>query len=245
MTSACEREIGPDGRYRQEAPSYPTEGTLAASSRTKNLRVLALAGTLMAVMTGLVVYAPTLYQMFCDLTGFGGTVQRAAASQPAGAATDETVTVFFDANVAPGLPWEFRPEQRKVEARFGEPTRVNYYARNDSKETVVARATFNVTPYKAAPYFFKIECFCFTEEKLDPGETAQMPLVLYVDEQLLKDRDTSGVRQITLSYTFFPQTDLSPEEIEAARDLKAESEATDAKLKRSKAIEFENDAPRR
>src|SRR3546814_876668 len=154
-------------------------------------------GTLMALMSGLVVYSPTLYRMFCDLTGFGGTVQRAAAPQPARAATNETVTVFFDANVAPDLPWEFRPEQRKVEARFGEPTRVNYYARNNSDATVVARATFNVTPYKAAPYFFKIECFCFTEEKLGPGESAQMPLVLYVDEQILKDPNAKEVDRMS------------------------------------------------
>lgn len=214
-------------------------------ARIKNLRVLALAGALIAFMTGLVVYSPTLYRMFCDLTGFGGTVQRAAPPAPAAAASSETVTVFFDANVSPGLPWEFRPEQRKVETRFGEPTRVNYYARNNSDETVIARASFNVTPFKAAPYFFKIECFCFTEEKLGPGESAQMPLVLYVDEQILKDRDTSDVRQITLSYTFFRQTDLSPEEVEGARDLKTGSEALDAKLRRSKSVEFENDAPRR
>jgi len=214
-------------------------------TRAKNLRVLALAGTLMAFMSGLVVYSPTLYRMFCDLTGFGGTVQRAAAPQPARAATNETVTVFFDANVAPGLPWEFRPEQRKVETRLGEPARVYYYARNNSDDTVVARATFNITPFKAAPYFFKIECFCFTEEKLGPGESARMPLELYVDEQLSKDPDTGDVRQITLSYTFFRQTDLSAEEVGAARDLKAGSEAIDTKLKRSETIEFENDAPRR
>ncbi|MER3353343.1 MAG: cytochrome c oxidase assembly protein [Hoeflea sp. D1-CHI-28] len=211
----------------------------------KNLRVLALAGTLLAVMSGLVIYAPTLYRMFCDLTGYGGTVQRATVPAPAATADSEVVTVSFDANVAPGLPWEFRPEQRKVETRFGEPTRVSYYARNNSDETIVARATFNVTPYKAAPYFFKIECFCFTEEKLGPGESAQMPLVLYIDEQLLKDRGTSEVREITLSYTFFKQTDLSPEEVEGARDLKAGSQEIDAELKRSEVVEFDNDAPRR
>lgn len=215
------------------------------TARTKNLRVLALAGTVILAMSGLVAYAPTLYQMFCDLTGFGGTVQRATAPQATATKSNETVTVYFDANVAPGLPWEFRPEQRKVEARFGEPTRVNYFARNNSSETVIARATFNVTPYKAAPYFFKIECFCFTEEKLGPGESAQMPLVLYVDEQILKDPGTQEVRDITLSYTFFRQNDLSPDKVEGARDLKAGSEATDAKLKQTKSVEFENDAPRR
>lgn len=216
-----------------------------AAVRMKNLRVLAFAGALMAMMTGLVAYAPTLYQMFCNLTGFGGTVQRATAPEPSLAASGRSVTVSFDANVAPGLPWEFRPEQRKVEARFGEPTRVNYYARNNSDETVVARATFNVTPYKAAPYFFKIECFCFTEERLGPGESAKMPLVLYVDEQLLKDPNTREVRDINLSYTFFRQTDLSLEEVEAARDLRGGSEKLDAELSRTDTVDFENDAPRR
>jgi len=215
-----------------------------AASRKKNLRVLALSGALMAVMTGLVVYSPTLYQMFCNLTGFGGTVQRAAAPA-ATAAGNETVTVFFDANVAPGLPWAFRSEQRKVETKFGEPVKVYYYARNNAAETIVARATFNVTPFKAAPYFFKIECFCFTEEKLGPGESARMPLVLYVDEQLLKDGNTRDIRDITLSYTFFKQTDLSSEQVDAVRDLKSGSEETDARLKESESVNFENDAPRR
>ncbi len=215
------------------------------SPRTKNLRVLAGVGVILAVMSGLVAYAPELYQMFCNLTGFGGTVQRAAVPTARAAQADETVTVFFDANVAPELPWEFGPAQRKIEARFGEPVRVNYFARNESDETVVARATFNVTPYKAAPYFFKIECFCFTEEKLGPGESAEMPLVLYVDDQLLKDPNVREVRQITLSYTFYRQDDLSPEEVQAARDLKAGSEEIDARLRRDETVEFENDAPRR
>ena len=213
--------------------------------RGKNIRVLTLSVTLLGAMTGFVAYSPTLYQMFCDLTGYGGTVQRAVAKQPSATTTDETVKVHFDANVAPGLPWEFRPEQRSVETRFGEPTRVYYYAENKSDETIVARATFNVTPYPTAPYFFKIECFCFTEEKLGPGESARMPLVLYLDEQMLKDKNAKMFREVTLSYTFFRQKDLSSEEIDAARDLKAGSKATDARLDGARSVEFENDAPRR
>ena len=200
---------------------------------------------IVASMSALVVYSPTLYRMFCDLTGFGGTVRRAAAPAPGGAASSETITVNFDANVDPKLPWEFRPEQRSVRTRFGEPTRVNYFARNNSDETVVARATFNVTPFKAAPYFFKIECFCFTEERLGPGESALMPLVLYVDEQLLKDESTQEVRTITLSYTFYKQENLSADEVEAARDLKAGSREIDTKLDKADTVEFDNDAPRR
>ena len=213
--------------------------------RVKYIPALALSGTILIVMTGLVIYSPTLYRMFCDLTGYGGTVQRAIAKPTEIAATDKTITVSFDANVAPGLPWEFRPEQRKVEARFGEPTKVYYYAKNNSNETVVARATFNVVPNQTAQYFFKIECFCFTEEKLKPGESARMPLVFYVDEQMLKDEDASIFHNITLSYTFFRQKDLSPEQVKSARELKAGSEATDASLKRPKAAEFQDDAPRR
>lgn len=203
------------------------------------------AALIVASMSVLVVYSPTLYRMFCDLTGFGGTVRRAAAPAPGGAASSETITVNFDANVDPKLPWEFRPEQRSVRTRFGEPTRVNYFARNNSDETVVARATFNVTPFKAAPYFFKIECFCFTEERLGPGESALMPLVLYVDEQLLKDESTQEVRTITLSYTFYKQENLSADEVEAARDLKAGSREIDTKLDKADTVEFDNDAPRR
>lgn len=213
------------------------------SRRTSNIPVLAALGTILAVMTGLVIYSPTLYRMFCNATGYGGTVRRAVAKDATYA--KEKVTVAFDANVAPGLPWEFRPEQLKVETQFGKPTKVYYYAKNNSNETVVAKATFNVTPYQAAPYFFKIECFCFTEEKLGPGESARMPLVFYVDKQMLKDRSTKSFRNLNLSYTFFKQKDQSPKGIEAARDLKAGSAETDETLKSVNVGTFENDAPRR
>ena len=109
----------------------------------------------------------------------------------------------------------------------------------------VARATFNVTPYKAAPYFFKIACFCFTDEKLAPGESAHMPLVLYVDKQLLKDPNTRDVGEITLSYTFFKQKDLSADQVAAARDLGTGSKKTDRNLKQTGSVDFDNDAPRR
>lgn len=214
-------------------------------SRRGKFWTLAVSGGVLVVMTGLVAYSPTLYRMFCNLTGYGGTVQRSAAAAPSPSTSNETVKVFFDANVAPGLPWEFRPEQRSVETKFGEPTKVYYYAKNNSKETIVARATFNVTPYQTAPFFFKIECFCFTEEKLGPGESARMPLVFYLDEQMLKNEDTRMFREVTLSYTFFRQKNLSTEEIEAARDLSKGSEDTDARLTGSTTVDFDNDAPRR
>jgi cytochrome c oxidase assembly protein subunit 11 len=211
--------------------------------RSKNTAVVLFAGSLLAISTAFVVYSPTLYQMFCSLTGYGGTVQR--APPPATSATDaDTVMVHFDANVETGLAWDFRPEQRQVSVHFNEPTQVYYYAKNNTDHTVVARAVFNVTPYTAAPYFFKIQCFCFTNEKLAPGESARMPLVLYVDDQMLKDMDAQLLKDITLSYTFYEQKNLTAEEINAARNLKTGSEATDAKLKKTGSFGFENDAPR-
>lgn len=212
---------------------------------SKNIRVVAALSVVLAFMTGLVAYSPTLYRLFCDLTGYGGTVQRADAATAPVSTSNEIVTVRFDANVGSGLPWEFRPEQREVKARFGEPVKAYYYAKNLSAETVVGRAVFNVTPYQTAPYFFKIECFCFTNEKLGPGESARMPLVLYIDEQMLKDEDTDGFREVTLSYTFYKQEDLAPEEIDSARDLKAGSQFLDAELETGGPAGFDNDAPRR
>ncbi len=211
--------------------------------RPNHTWVLVLAGTLIGIATTAVIYSPTLYQMFCNLTGYGGTVQRAAQPQAA-AKSDRTVTVKFDANTASNLPWEFRPEQAEVTTHIGEPTKVYYYAKNNSDETQVARATFNVTPYQTASYFFKIQCFCFTNEKLKPGESARMPLVFYVDEQMLKDDDARGIKQITLSYTFFKQSDLSDDEVAQARNLKTGSESTEKRLQTAKTVGFENDAPR-
>jgi cytochrome c oxidase assembly protein subunit 11 len=209
----------------------------------RNLPLLAALVTVLAVMIGLVSYSPTLYRIFCAATGYGGTVNRAEAALAPGT-SGRTVTVRFDANVAPGLDWEFAPGQRSVEARIGEPTKAYYTARNTSDETIVAHASFNVTPYQLAPYFFKIECFCFTEERLAPGESAKMPLVFYLDEEMLNDKDAKDLTTVTLSYTFFKQTDLTPEEVAAARDLAGESETLDAKLAEDGKAAFANDAPR-
>lgn len=220
-------------------------------SLRQHLPVLSLTAGILAAMTALVIYAPTLYRLFCDVTGYGGTVRRAEAVAASASGAREarpgaaTFTVYFDSNVAPGLPWAFRPAQRKLVVRAGEAVKAYYEATNLSDETVVARATFNVTPFEVAPYFFKIECFCFTEERLGPGESARMPLVFYVDEALLQSADTKAVRALTLSYTFFKQEGLSPEAVGAARDLKQGSEAIEAAIEGGAALPFDNDAPRR
>jgi cytochrome c oxidase assembly protein subunit 11 len=121
---------------------------------------------------------------------------------------------------------------------------VYYYARNNTNETVVARATFNITPYQSAAYFFKIQCFCFTEERLGPGESARMPLVLYVDKEMLKDEIARNVHEITLSYTFFKQKNLTEDQIKAARDLGEGSRDVEENLKSAKTANFDNDSPR-
>lgn len=209
----------------------------------KNRNVLILVTVLLSIMIGMVLYSPTLYRMFCALTGFGGTIQRVKAPvEKPGAEEARTMTVAFDANVGDGLPWEFRPLQHEVTVKVGEPKKVYYYAKNNSDKTMAARAVFNVTPYKIAPYFFKIECFCFTDEKLGPGESAKMPLVFYVDKQIEKDVNAQEVRTITLSYTFYKQGD---EKLKDARDLKTGSRQEEKQLDKSKQAEFANEAPRK
>jgi cytochrome c oxidase assembly protein subunit 11 len=208
----------------------------------RNIVLLSLS--LLAMMTVAVIYSPTLYQLFCAATGYGGTVRRVADKPLDTQGTAEKITVRFDANVSPGLDWEFRPEQRELVTNFDKPTKAYFYARNNSNETVVARATFNITPYQAASYFFKVQCFCFTEERLEPGESARMPLVLYIDKEMLKDEVARNVHEITLSYTFFKQNNLTPAEIEATRDLSGGSLEQEQDIKSAKTADFANDAPR-
>jgi cytochrome c oxidase assembly protein subunit 11 len=213
--------------------------------RRKYLPTVIGAGVMLAVMTTLVAYAPTLYRLFCGATGAAGTTQRAnAASVTSAGTSDVPITVFFDSNVAPGLDWSFRPEQRKVRVRPGVPTKIYYEATNLSDEPIVGHATYNVTPYQVAPYFFKIQCFCFTNERLGPHETAKMPVLFYIDKHMLKDSDVHAVRQVTLSYTFFKQKDLDAGDIASARDLKGGSQELDKSLDSTKAS-YDNDAPRR
>ena len=212
-------------------------------------RLPAVLGSLgiIAVMTTLVSYAPTLYRLFCNATGAEGTTRRASADRivPVGpAANAPAITVYFDSNVSPALGWDFHPAQRSVIVHPGVPTKIYYEAKNDTSDTVVGHATYNVTPYKVAPYFFKIQCFCFTDERLGPHESARMPVVFYIDDQMLKDADARGIRQVTLSYTFFKQDKLSPADVAVVRDLKSGSAALDSSLTTGKPV-FDNDAPKR
>ena len=166
----------------------------------KNLNVLVPCFIGLAIMSGLVAYSPELYRAFCGATGYGGTTQR-AYTDPA-TTSKRTVTVAFDSNVAPGLPWRFEPEQRSVTVHLGEQKLVFFSAENLGNETTVGHATFNVTPETSGIYFNKIQCFCFNEERLDPHQKVDMPVVFYVDSAFAKDSDMGHVDTITLSYTF-------------------------------------------
>ena len=165
----------------------------------RNLNVLVPCIVTLAIMSGLVAYSPELYRAFCGATGYGGTTQR-AYSDPA-TTSKETVTVAFDSNVAPDLPWRFEPEQRSATVHLGEQKLVFFSAENLGNESIVAHATFNVTPETSGIYFNKIQCFCFNEERLDPHQKVEMPVVFYVDPAFAKDADNAHVDTITLSYT--------------------------------------------
>lgn len=177
--------------------------TKAAPSRTRDVIVAASCGAFVAIMIGMSYAAVPLYDWFCRTTGFGGRTQ-VATSAPANM-LDRKVTIRFDANVAPGLPWRMTPERPSIEARLGEVVTVDYLVVNESARETSGIASYNVTPLAFGIYFQKINCFCFTEQRLKAGEKRDMTVVFYVDPALIKDGDSQEHDTLTLSYTFHPQ----------------------------------------
>jgi len=153
-------------------------------------------------MIGMAYAAVPLYAMFCQMTGYGGTTQR--VEQYSDRVLDKKITVRFDANVSGGLPWDFKPVQRDITMKIGETAQIHYAASNPFSTPTAGRATFNVTPEMAGAYFNKVECFCFTDTTLKPGETLDMPVVFYVDPDIVDVPELKDITTITLSYTFFP-----------------------------------------
>ncbi|MFN3933022.1 MAG: cytochrome c oxidase assembly protein [Parvibaculum sp.] len=203
-----------------------------------------LSVAILAMATTAVVYSPTLYRMFCEATGYGGTVSVTRATTPdATAAIGPAMKVRFDANVAPGLDWTFGPVEREVEVYAGVPKTIFYRAVNNSDQTIVGRATYNVTPGSAGYYFNKTECFCFSEQKLAPGETAEMPVMFFIDPEIAKDFDTKSIRTITLSYTFF-KLPSDEDKVAAARSLRETGETRWQELETSATAEFSNNVQR-
>jgi cytochrome c oxidase assembly protein subunit 11 len=171
-------------------------------SSRRHRAVAAWCVVVVAAMVGASYAAVPLYRLFCQVTGLDGTPR--IASKPSDTVLDKTITIRFDANVAPGLPWTFVPEQRTVRVKIGENALAFYRATNTSDRPVHGTATFNVYPEQTAPFFNKLQCFCFTEQVLQPGESVEMPVSFFVDPQITTDKDARAVTQITLSYTFYP-----------------------------------------
>ncbi len=172
------------------------------STVNRNNRTAALMALMGLAMLGLAFASVPLYRLFCQVTGFGGTTQRAEAA-PAVVGTG-SMGVRFDANINSALPWKFEPVQEVVRVRPGAPTKILYRATNLVARPTTGRAVFNVSPLAAGQYFSKIECFCFTEQTLAGGQSVDMPVVFFVDPKLRDDPDLKGVDEITLSYTFYP-----------------------------------------
>ena len=175
----------------------------AALTQRRNARTAGLAALVVAAMVGLAFASVPLYRIFCQVTGFDGTTMRATGDAP-GAIAGKQVSIRFDANTAPSLPWHFKPEKPSETVTIGEREIAFYSAKNLTAKTITGSAAFNVTPVWAGKYFNKIECFCFTEQTLTPGQQVRMPVVFYVDPRILADPDAKDVSEITLSYTFYP-----------------------------------------
>jgi cytochrome c oxidase assembly protein subunit 11 len=165
-------------------------------------------------MVGAAYAAVPFYNWFCRATGFQGTTQ--VASSAPGNVLERKITIRFDANVAGNLPWRFAPDQTSIEARIGEVVTVGYSVVNDSVRETVGEASYNVTPPTVGAYFSKINCFCFTEQRLKPGEKRDMTVVFFVDPELVKDPDQNDLNSITLSYTMYAVRPGEPPRVEVA-----------------------------
>lgn len=167
----------------------------------RDVLVAACCGAVVAGMVGAAYAAVPFYNWFCKTTGFGGTTQ--VAEKAPDHILGRTLTIRFDSNVTPGLPWKFQPEQNEIQVRIGEVATVHYKVVNEAAREIVGQASYNVSPPTVGAYFDKINCFCFTEQRLKAGETRDMVVVFYVDPSIVKDHDQDDLNTITLSYTFY------------------------------------------
>ena len=190
--------------------AHPVDPRTQRANRIVAIVCLAFFGG----MIGAAYASVPLYRLFCQFTGYGGTTQR--ADQYSTKVLDRDITVRFDANTSGGIPWEFGPVKRDITMKIGETVEARYRVRNLFNTPTAGRATFNVTPEMAGAYFNKVECFCFTDTTLKPGETLDMPVVFYVDPAIVDVPELKDIRTITLSYTFFPIEREKPVAADAA-----------------------------
>ena len=192
----------------------------AAPRLGRDALVAAICGLVVVLMVGASYAAVPFYNWFCRATGFNGTTQ-VATSAPSGAPLERKIAVRFDTNVAGGLPWKFEPEQTEIEVKIGQVVTVYYNVTNQSARTTTGQAAYNVAPLTVGAYFEKINCFCFTEQTMAPGEKREMPVVFYVDPSIVNEHDNDTLNTITLSYTFYPVRDATPKPLAASETDKA------------------------
>ena len=190
-----------------EPHGIPSQDRSAANARRGVIIAVACAAFAVG-MVGAAFASVPLYRLFCQVTGYGGTTQRAEAA--AGAVSEKSVTIRFDANVAAGLPWTFSPNEREVRVKLGATHQTSYHVKNTTDRTLSGQALFNVTPEAAGVYFNKIDCFCFNSQTLKPGEEADMGVLFFIDPAMLKAEELKDAPAITLSYTFFPIDNPDP-----------------------------------
>jgi cytochrome c oxidase assembly protein subunit 11 len=176
--------------------------SMGAPGKGRDVAIAAAVATTFFAMVGLTYASVPLYRVFCQATGFGGTTQVAKVAPVHTGA--RTLTVRFDGNVAPGLPWSFEPETPEISLQTGATATVYYKVRNNAGRSTTGRAEYNVSPGVVGGYFDKIACFCFSEQTIGPNETVEMPVVFFLDPALEKDKTLTAVDAVTLSYTFFP-----------------------------------------
>lgn len=204
-----------------------SEKEIKTAKKSKTDRKIAFACVgFVGAMVGVSYAAVPLYEIFCQVTGYGGTTSR--VEQASDVILDKKIKVRFDANISPNLGWEFKPKVREIEILIGETAQIEYFAQSIAKMNTHGQATFNVTPQSAGAYFNKVECFCFTETELEPGETLDMPVVFFVDPEIVESEETRGIKTITLSYTFFPY--------ESDKPVAAIAEPVDSSLKGKKKL---------
>ena len=195
-----------------------------AQRRRRSRYVFALLVALVIAMNGFAYATVPAYRAFCQKFGFAGTpLVEASAPTSEDILIDRLITVRFNSDIDPSLDWRFKPMVRSIDLHLGETGLAFFEAENNQSESVTGTATFNVTPLKAAPYFVKVQCFCFTEQSLAAGETVQMPVTFFVDPAIVEDRNLDDVTAITLSYTFFRDKDADAERKAAAVTIQTDT----------------------
>lgn len=192
---------------------------MSATSKTKSKRLALILASVAAGMVGAAYASVPLYDLFCRVTGYGGTTQQASIAPDV--ILDREMVIEFDANTSIEMPWDFKPVQRKMTMKVGETGLAFYEAYNPTDRVITGTAAFNVTPQKVGQYFTKIDCFCFTKQVLQPGERVQMPVTFFVDPEIDKDPNAKEIKVITLSYTFFVAEDDKATDVSAKAEKKS------------------------